>query len=80
LLTTQQMPEPHLMHCTNCPDIPRDLRSSYISKGPAQVWNYYTDGQLPMYIPWSPAEIKTPNTLEPDRPQRNSPTACVIAQ
>jgi len=45
----------------------------------AQVGTDYTYSHLDMYIQGSPVEIQT-NTLEPDRPQRDRPSACVIAQ
>jgi hypothetical protein len=32
---------------------------------PAQVWSYYTEGQLPTYIQWRPAEMKTPTHWNP---------------
>jgi len=46
----------------------------------ALVGTDYTYGHLDMYIQDSPADIQTLNTLEPDRQQRDRPSACVIAQ
>jgi hypothetical protein len=45
----------------------------------AQVGTDYMYGHLDMYIQGSPVEIQT-NPLESDRPQRDSPSACVIVQ
>jgi hypothetical protein len=33
-----------------------------------------------MHIQGSPAEIQTPNTLQPYRPQHDRPAACAVAQ
>jgi len=57
-------------------------RKGYVSERPAQVefcasWNWL---HLDMYIQDSPVDIQTLNTLENDRPQRDRPLACVIAQ
>jgi hypothetical protein len=37
-----------------------ELRNSYVSEGPAQVWIKNTHGQLHMYIQGSPAETPNP--------------------
>ena len=47
------------------------LRNSSIPEGP-QVEYVHIEG--------SPVEVQTPNTREPDRPQRDHPTACVVTQ
>jgi hypothetical protein len=46
----------------------------------ADVTIQYTYFQLYMYIQGSPVEIQTPNLQEPDRPQHDHPSTCVIAQ
>ena len=47
------------------------LRNSCIPEGPQVEY---------VHIQGSPVEFQTPNTQEPDRPQRDPPTAFVVAQ